>query len=326
VAARAVGVAALLGLALAACREGRRTEGSGADAAPPARWCDSVPRAANAALRAVDAGSEWFQVFEVAPGTFAITEPRQFQEAISYLLVGSTRALLWDSGIGAARIRPVVERLTRLPVSVLNSHTHFDHVGGNWEFDDVWGMDTPYTREHEGGTPHAKLASEAAPDALCTPLPAEADTAGLAARPWTVTRRVGDGTRVDLGGRVLEVLGAPGHTPDALALLDRGQGLLLTGDTYYDGTLWLWSAETDFDAYEATLARLVALGPAVKTLLPAHNTATVPATRLATVLAAFRTLRAGGGAVTPGEGNQVRVRVGDVTFLTSQDRLPARRP
>lgn len=80
----------------------------------------------------------WFEVYKVAPVTFAIYEPHQSEETISYLILGREKALLFDTGMGISDIRKVVEELTKLPVIVLNSHTHNDHVGGNWQFDTIY--------------------------------------------------------------------------------------------------------------------------------------------------------------------------------------------
>ena len=55
--------------------------------APP-RWCDLLPRPANAALPRVSVATDWFEVYRAADGVFAIAEPYQFQEVISYLIVG----------------------------------------------------------------------------------------------------------------------------------------------------------------------------------------------------------------------------------------------
>src|SRR5918995_450191 len=82
---------------------------------------------------ASNAGAEswygWFIVYAVTPRVFAINEPRQHEGVTSFLVIGSNRAVLFDSGLGVAGIRAVVRRLAPLPVTVLNSHTHFDHVG-----------------------------------------------------------------------------------------------------------------------------------------------------------------------------------------------------
>jgi glyoxylase-like metal-dependent hydrolase (beta-lactamase superfamily II) len=281
-------------------------------------WCASLPRPANAALERVDVGSDWFAVYRVEPDVYALVEPRQFQEAISYLIVGTSRALLFDAGIGLVPMRPVVERLTTLPVSVLNSHTHFDHVGANHEFTDILAMDTPFTRTMERGRPHSDIADEVAPDSFCGVPPSGVDTAAFVSRPFTVTRRVADGDTIDLGGRVLEIIGAPGHTPDAIALLDRARGLLWTGDSYYDSTIWLFSPGTDLEAYERSMTRLAALEPTLRRLLPAHNTATAEPSRLSAVVNAFGTARTGGGVRTAEGTNRVHVRVGDITFMLAR--------
>ena len=98
-----------------------------------AEICEGHPGEENAKLPLSDASDDWFQVYEAANGVYSIVEPYQFEETISHLIVGEDRALLFDTGLGLLPIRPVVERVTSLPVSVLNSHTHYDHVGGNAE-------------------------------------------------------------------------------------------------------------------------------------------------------------------------------------------------
>lgn len=278
---------------MSGCGPSRRATPGQPTVSPSPRWCDLLPRPANAALERVGVASDWFEVYRAADGVLAIAEPLQFQEVISYLVLGSERALLFDSGLGLVPIRPVVEQLTRLPVEVLNSHTHFDHVGGNAEFRSILALDTPYTRANQQGFPHAALAGEVEPGSFCRGAPEGADAEGFRTRPWMPTRIVADGERIDLGGRVLEILHVPGHTPDALALLDRANGLLWTGDSYYDGTIWLYVAETDLDGYERSLARLAALVPGLERLLPAHNGATAEPRRLLQARDAIRQLRSG---------------------------------
>jgi glyoxylase-like metal-dependent hydrolase (beta-lactamase superfamily II) len=286
-------------------------------AATEPSWCTQVPRPVNQRLRQVDVGSPWFTVYEADRGVYAIVEPRQFQETIAYLIVGAQSALLFDTGLGMVPLRPVVERLTSRPVRVLNSHTHYDHVGGNTEFREVLARDTPYTRRNQAGFPHAEVAGEAAPGSFCGAAPAGLDTATYRTRAWQASRRVGDGDTLNLGGRVLEVLAVPGHTPDATALLDREHGLLFTGDTYYDAHVWLFAPETDLDAYERSIARLVALAPAVRTLLPAHNTAAAQPERLAEMQRAIRDVRAGRVAGRPEMGTGVAFHFPHFAILTS---------
>ena len=277
-------------------------------------WCDKLPRVENRGFARVAVPSTWHEVYQVEPGVFAITEPRQFQEAISYLIVGESSAVLFDSGIGLVPLAPVVKTLTALPVRVLNSHSHFDHVGANHEFDQVLALDMPFTRANEAGKPHERIADEVVPAAFCGAPPSDADTAAFRSKPWQVTRRVKVGDTLAIGGRTLEIVAAPGHTPDAIVLLDRANGLLFTGDTFYESTLWFFAAETDIGAYEQTMQRLAALAPSLRRVLPAHNTVSASPARLQVVADAVGELRRGGG-VREVDGERERVTVGDVRFL-----------
>jgi glyoxylase-like metal-dependent hydrolase (beta-lactamase superfamily II) len=270
-----------------------QTSPSSTEPPDPRRWCQQIPRSANTAFERVAVSTDWFDVYRVEDGVYGFVESKQFQEAISYLIVGTKRALMFDTGIGLMPIRPLVERLTSLPVDVINSHTHYDHVGGNAEFDRILAVATPYTTANQAGFPHSDLAGEVAPESFCSGPPAGADTASFHTRAWRATNAIADGDTLDLGGHTLEVLHTPGHTPDALMLLDRERGLLFTGDSYYDGTIWLFVPETDLDAYERSMTRVAALAPGLRRLLPAHNTVSADPANLTRALDALRQVRRG---------------------------------
>ncbi|HEY3380987.1 MAG TPA: MBL fold metallo-hydrolase [Vicinamibacterales bacterium] len=235
-------------------------------------WCRQLPRPGYASLARVPSADPWFEVYRIRPGVFAIYEPRQWEEVISYVIVGTRQALLFDTGIGVGNMHEVVSRLTSLPVTVLNSHTHFDHVGGNADFPRILNVDVDYARKNAAGATNDYAAWDAlAPERLCGPLPAGVTRASYRIRPWRATGTVREGQRLDLGGRELEVLMTPGHTPDSLCLLDRANRLLFTGDTFYLGPIYLYIPETNVRAYSASVARLAALVPTLDLLLPAHN-------------------------------------------------------
>jgi glyoxylase-like metal-dependent hydrolase (beta-lactamase superfamily II) len=265
-------------------------------AAQQAEWCKNLPRAAYAKLERVPVADAWFEVYKIRPGVFAIYEPHQLEEVISYLIVGGNRALLFDTGMGISNIQAVVAGLTKLPVSVLNSHTHNDHVGDNWRFSDIYGMDTDFTRANARGS-KADAQAELAPEELCGALPARFDAKAYATKPFHIAHWLHDGDTIDLGGRTLKVIATPGHTPDAIALLDEKNGLLFTGDTFYLGPIYLYRPETDMDAYVASVKKLAAMVPSLKLLLPAHNTPTADPGYLPKVVAAIQQVR--GGKVKP---------------------------
>src|SRR5208283_1986717 len=261
-------------------------------------WCKPLPRPEYKSLERVKISDPWFEVYKVAPDTFAIYEPHQAEEVISYLILGKEKALLFDTGMGISDIRKLVSGLTTLPVIVLNSHTHNDHVGGNWQFDTIYSMDTDFSRQNAKGST-ADAQDELAPGQICGQLPKGFDAKSYRTKPWTITKYVHDGDKLDLGNRTLEIISTPGHTPDAICLFDRANGLLFTGDTYYPATIWLYRPETNFDAYANSIARLAALAPQVKTVIGSHNIPVAPPSVLPQLVAAFADLRAGEAACKP---------------------------
>jgi glyoxylase-like metal-dependent hydrolase (beta-lactamase superfamily II) len=162
-------------------------------------------------------------------------------------------------------------QLTKLPITVVNSHTHFDHTGGNFEFSDILNEDIPYSRKNAQGQSNIFSRDALALERICGKLPSGIRVDSYAIRPWHVTRAVRDGDRIDLGGRELEIIFTAGHTPDSLSLLDRKNGLLFTGDTFYKGPIYLFTPETDSAAYARSIARLAQLTPSLQLLLPSHN-------------------------------------------------------
>ena len=176
------------------------------------KWCKKLPRAAYSKLERVPTADTWFEVYKVRPGVFAIYEPRQLEEVISYLVIGRDRAVLLDTGMGISNIQAVVVGLTKLPVNVVNSHTHNDHVGDNWRFSDVYGMDTDFTRANARGSKEDAQA-ELAPGEICGALPAGFDAKAYATKPFHITHWLHDGDTMDLGGRTLKVIGTPGIHP-----------------------------------------------------------------------------------------------------------------
>jgi glyoxylase-like metal-dependent hydrolase (beta-lactamase superfamily II) len=282
-------------------------------------WCRALPRPEYKALERVPVSDPWFEVYKAAPGVFAIYEPHQAEETIGYLIVGQKRALLFDTGMGISDIKKVTEELTKLPIIVLNSHTHDDHVGGNWEFDTVYGMDTDFTRKDAQGS-RDDAQAEITPDQICGALPQGFDPKAYVTRPWKITAYTHDGDRFDLGGRTMEVIGTPGHTPDAISLIDRANDLLFTGDTYYPAPIWLFRPETDLDAYAASIRHLAALAPQIKLVLGAHNIPVASPAVLAQLVTAFDAVRTGRVAATPDSPSKVLYKVGDISFLM---RAPA---
>lgn len=267
-------------------------------------WWDALPRKAWSEFERIESADDWFEVYLVADGVYAIYEPGQFEEVISYLIVGADRALLFDTGLGIGDIVAVVGALTSLDVIVVNSHSHYDHIGGNHAFDEVLAVDSAFTRSRSAGSKPDAVAGFISPDWVWKELPEGFNRSEYRSRAWTIDSIVNDGDVIDLGGRRIEVLLTPGHAPDSLCLIDREQRLLFTGDTFYLAPLYTHLEGSDFERYAETATRLAALADDVDKLLTAHNVPIVDSAYLTELDAAFRTISAGRGSYVVTDGNR----------------------
>jgi glyoxylase-like metal-dependent hydrolase (beta-lactamase superfamily II) len=214
----------------------------------------------------------WFEVYKVSEGTFAICEPGHRDGAISYLIEGRNKAVLLDTGMGIGDIQKVVERLTRLEVSAINSHTHFDHVGGNHQFDGIAVFNDDFEIENlDRGLTIEELRDELNKEKLYNPLPKGFDPKAYRILPNKPTHLLSHEETIDLGDRKLKVLHAPGHSPGSICLLDTQSRELFTGDTFYLSSLLANLPESDFHAFSRTANYLASLTPSISVLRPSHD-------------------------------------------------------
>jgi glyoxylase-like metal-dependent hydrolase (beta-lactamase superfamily II) len=202
---------------------------------------------------------DYWAVQSLDANTYAIGEPRYYQANYSYLIVGDRRALLFDAGSGTRDITHVVAGLTRLPVTVMPSHLHYDHTGGIAPFDSVAMIDVPYTR--------ADVAN-----GRMTPSRYEylGMIDGMAPPTFTVTEWIKPGGSIDLGGRSLKVLYVPGHTMNSAALYDEAAHRLFAGDFIYPTTLYAFLPGASLAKYRSTTRELLAFLPGDTTIWTAH--------------------------------------------------------
>ena len=266
----------------------------GGDLVVPRRWYEGLPRESWGRFERVETGFPWFEVYRLPAGVYALYEPGQFEEVISYLVPGEDGAALVDTGNGIGDIRGLVEELTDLPVTVVNTHAHADHIGMNHAFDDVAIMDTPYSRERaRKGRSVESMAHFLGEEMVWKPLPEGFDPTEYRVPPFEVARWLRDGDEIALGRRKLEVVHTPGHSPDSVCLLDREHRLLFTGDTFYNAPLYVYGPDTDLNRFIESYGRMVSLFPHYDWLLPSHNETWVDKGILREVLEAAVSIRAG---------------------------------
>ncbi|MBT5074393.1 MAG: MBL fold metallo-hydrolase [Kordiimonadaceae bacterium] len=249
----------------------------------------------------IDAGQNWYETYIIAENTYAISAPNHWQGTISYLLLGSDKALLVDTGMGIGNIKKTVDAITTLPVIVINSHSHYDHVSNNHHFETIYGRDLAFTEKNSSGHPKATWDNAIQPSAIKKNLPDSFSFENYQSKPFEINKYVEDGEIIDLGGREVEIIFTPGHTPDSMLFFDRELGLLMTGDTFFPSTLWAHRADADFKNYLDSAQRMAAMQGQVKYILPGHGRTMVSPTFLTKLRDAFLSMRDPNTPYTKGE-------------------------
>jgi glyoxylase-like metal-dependent hydrolase (beta-lactamase superfamily II) len=208
---------------------------------------------------------DWFETTPFPDRITRIREPAlaPLHGSNAWLLEGRDASLLIDTGIGVAPLRPLVAALCPGPIICLLTHTHYDHIGGAYEFDD--------RRAHRA---EAAVLADPNPDATqwrgwlgaesfaFAPEPGF-DFANYALLPAPATQLVEDGERIDLGDRVLTVLHSPGHSPGLLTVFDERTGALFTSDALYDGRMFFDLVGSNAAYAARTILRMRELEPSV---------------------------------------------------------------
>lgn len=189
---------------------------------------------------------------KVAEGIYNIMMPPAFNE---YLVLGEERALLIDSGMGIGSIREIVEQITDLPITLINTHGHPDHAGGNSEFE-------PALMNPAEFDVYERMASLEFRIQDVSRMSNGAESARRLKPTGPAPIPVQDGERLDLGNRTLQVLYTPGHTHGSISIYDEKTGSLFNGDCTMANITSMAGEECSTIAVMAdSLRRMLALHP-----------------------------------------------------------------
>ncbi|MEK4699454.1 MBL fold metallo-hydrolase [Solibacillus sp. FSL R7-0668] len=180
---------------------------------------------------------DWFTVRQIDDKTYAISELGHWEKVHSFLLLGESKAALIDTGLGIDSMKRITDQLTTLPIDVLTTHVHSDHIGSHGEYPRIFVHEDEESWLTNGivGLSIEQIRANTARDiSIPTPKSFNPDTY----MPFTgkPTGLLKDGDVIDLGNRKLMIYHTPGHSPGHIAIFDEAKGYLFTGDLLYDET------------------------------------------------------------------------------------------
>lgn len=162
--------------------------------------------------------------------------------------------LLIHTGPGIANIYEEVLKLTDKPITAVATHIHWDHIGGHQYFSDFYA----HADELQWLNGKFPLSIETIREMVIDrcDLPEEFCMNDYELFQGMPTRVLTDHDIIDIGGREIEVLHTPGHSPEHLCFWEKGRGYLFTGDLVYKDILFAYYPSTDPEAYLDSLEKV----------------------------------------------------------------------
>lgn len=177
---------------------------------------------------------------------------------LSTLVIGSNKALLFDTGYGIGDLKKEVLNITNKPLIVINSHGHMDHCCGNYQFDKVFinKKDFELCKLHND-IQRRKQNIEAAKKANVLPIDFDEEKYLLAGKGNINFINIDD--EIDLGNVIIKVVAMEGHTQGSIGLYIKQWRLLLVSDATCP-FVWLFLEEsTTVKQYIEMLKRTIKL-------------------------------------------------------------------
>lgn len=179
-----------------------------------------------------------------------------------FLLAGTKEALLVDSGVSGPDAKKIAERITKLPVRLINTHADGDHIAGNEAFPEFYmhpREEANYRFRGKGG----KIVP------------------------------VQQGDVLDLGGRPLEIIDLPGHTKGSIGILDVKNRVLIGGDSIQDGRIYMFGEQRNLSDYITSLEKLSVYEGRFDEVYASHSTLSVKPDIIPKLIAGAKQILAG---------------------------------
>ncbi len=169
-----------------------------------------------------------YTVKEVLKNVYQIQEPEGFSAT---LIIGTEKALIFDTMSGRGDLKSLIREMTDLPLIVVNSHGHYDHIAGNVQFDQCymhkadWDLLKNSIGRYPGLSDDLKFS--------CRQVLRWLSQEGS-------LQPVFPKQHISLGNLNFQVISLKGHTPGSIGLYCDSLNLLLSGDAFTPQTCFFF--------------------------------------------------------------------------------------
>lgn len=186
----------------------------------------------------------------------------EFGAGNCYLIVGTKKALLIDTGTGLGDLQKVVGELTDLPVEVVATHSHPDHIGGmgNFETIHIHTLDSNHIR-FWSAKPLRKFYYDTVKKLIKYNI-TKKDIKSYEYKTKVIP--IKEGYVFELGGKNVRVIHTPGHTKGSIVLLSDEDKIMFTGDNVNPTLLQIVPGSTTIEDWLPGAKRILALADEYK--------------------------------------------------------------
>jgi len=164
---------------------------------------------------------------------------------------------LFDTGYGIEPLKQIIRSITNLPLIVVNSHSHIDHISGNYEFDEIYIHKEDISVRNKYTIPNVRnyvIESFKQQNFVFPENFSQEDYINRNDDSSLIPTE--EGLVFDLGEKELELIHLPGHTNGSIALLDRKNRLLFSGDSISSHVLMHLDESTSINTYIKSLEKV----------------------------------------------------------------------
>ena len=200
--------------------------------------------------------------------------------------VGKNNALLIDTGLGVGNIKREIDQITSLPVIVVTTHVHWDHIGGHKYFNEIAVHESEKEWLNEFPLPLSVVKNNLLKEPSEFPIDFDIEKYKIySGKPSIVLH---DNDVIDLGNRKIRVIHTPGHSPGHLCFYDESKKYLFAGDLIYEGKLDAYYPTTNPIQFRNSINKIRKLD--IKRIFPGHHNLNISNDLLEKVSNAFEEL------------------------------------